>query len=295
MSNREQWIEASGVLPAPERQSLVVHSADAVASFVQTKEYRRFVQVCEAGRRYGYIVACIGERGVGKTWAARQYAQWDVFGPLLSAHGVSFPPECPIPQTAFYTPKSTVTPKSLEQDLALLLWSLQLLADHALPGGQEALPLSGRLRPAVVNMLIVDEVDRLSHPCLAVLQDVFERERLCLVLLGRSGSAARLLRVDALASQTGVLHPFRTLEKVEIHTFLEQQVQRLGLSVKAEAVEVFTKKTRGNLRTMRLVLQHLDYMVERQGAFLVTGDVIEEAVGRLMNEKNVLLLRDNMR
>lgn len=53
-------------------------------TFEQTREYRRFVQVCEAARRYRYLVVCVGDRGVGKTWAAREYAQWAAFERLLT-------------------------------------------------------------------------------------------------------------------------------------------------------------------------------------------------------------------
>lgn len=56
--------------------------------FAETVEYRRFVQVCEAARRYRYISVCVGASGVGKTSAARHYAQWEYFEPLLSANGV---------------------------------------------------------------------------------------------------------------------------------------------------------------------------------------------------------------
>src|SRR5437879_10810708 len=55
------------------------------STFEQTREYRRFVQVCEAARRYRYLVVCVGDRGVGKTWAAREYAQWAAFERLLTA------------------------------------------------------------------------------------------------------------------------------------------------------------------------------------------------------------------
>ncbi|MBV9232089.1 MAG: AAA family ATPase [Chloroflexi bacterium] len=147
--------------------------------FMETAEYRRFVQVCEATRRYRYISVCVGSPGVGKTKAAHRYAQWDLFGPLLSAQGMVVPPsfasDCPLPRTALYTPRPTATPKSIEQDLVLLQWGMQMIADAARSRSEEMQPRSAALCPGAVDLLVVDEVERCSHISLEVLRDLFDR------------------------------------------------------------------------------------------------------------------------
>jgi DNA transposition AAA+ family ATPase len=148
------------------------------------------------------------------------------------------------------------------------------------------------VRPDVVNLLIVDEVDGLSHGCLEVLRHVFDKDRVSLVLLGRSGCAERLLNEDALASRVGMLHTFGTLGQPDTRKLLEQQLQGMKLIIENDAVEVFIEKTRGNFQAMRLVLDHIHYLVDRRGAFPVTGDVIEEAVDRLFTKRNVQRLRE---
>lgn len=285
-------------LPQPVEQRAEVLKSEPFALcsvFAETVEYRRFVQVCEASRRYRYMSVCLGASGVGKTYAARRYAQWDVFEPLLSGHGVVVPPsfatDCPIPRTAFYTPRATATPKSIEHDLALLQWGLQLIADAARVGRQETEPQSARVRPDALDLLVIDEVDRCSHISLEVLRDLFDWYPVGLVLIGRTDRARQLLNHHPVASRVGVLHAFRALGHLDARQFLTQQVHTLGFSLEEQGLEAFVQKTGGNFRKMYLVLAHLDYMAQRCGPFVVTREAIEEAVARLLNEQHVQALQ----
>ena len=46
-------------------------------TFIETKEYKRFVEFCQACIKYKYIGICYGLPGVGKTLSAKQYSNWD--------------------------------------------------------------------------------------------------------------------------------------------------------------------------------------------------------------------------
>ena len=93
------------------------------AAFVETREYRRFREFCDACRRYRYIGLCYGPPGVGKTLSARHYADWDrVIGvqartPIAESSG---PMRSPGNGCVFYTATVVNSPGQIEDDIARL-------------------------------------------------------------------------------------------------------------------------------------------------------------------------------
>jgi hypothetical protein len=89
--------------------------------FIETKEYLRFAEFCDACREHRYIGLCYGVPGVGKTVSARHYAQWDEFEALVGPppHRISGIPrrESGPWRTLLYTPGVANTPRSIERDI----------------------------------------------------------------------------------------------------------------------------------------------------------------------------------
>jgi DNA transposition AAA+ family ATPase len=97
------------------------HAVDA--GFVETLEYRRFVEFCEACRRYCYIGLCYGPPGVGKTLSARHYSRWQT----IQAVDLYNTPEDEMLNlaltgkldTVLYTASVINTPRSVARDISL--------------------------------------------------------------------------------------------------------------------------------------------------------------------------------
>src|SRR5437763_12770569 len=103
-----------------------------LASFVVTKGYRLFAEMCDACRQDRFVGLGYGPPGTGKTESAKQYAQWSLFKPFLPEPLITFtgrsavdglypyrpltfasgPLDAPIQEcrTVFYTPPVTGAP-----------------------------------------------------------------------------------------------------------------------------------------------------------------------------------------
>src|SRR6478752_2240068 len=95
--------------------------------FLETKEYRRFAEFCDACRRDRYIGLCYGAPGVGKTLSARHYAHWDAIEAGLAEQratlGADGPPALADGHALVYTPSVGTTPRRLGEDLTHLAYN----------------------------------------------------------------------------------------------------------------------------------------------------------------------------
>jgi DNA transposition AAA+ family ATPase len=117
-----------------------VTSSAAGAGFIETKQYRRFGEFCDACRRDQYIGLCYGPPGVGKTLSARHYTRWD----LIEDHepyaeeSSSQLRHIAGSHVVFYTPTVVNSPGQIEHDIAMLRGRLRGLLMEDLSEKQEA-------------------------------------------------------------------------------------------------------------------------------------------------------------
>lgn len=110
--------------------------------FVETLEYRRFAEFCEACRRYRYIGLCYGPPGVGKTLSARHYARWDAIKNVdvykILEDALLAMCKDGNPDTVFCTASVVSTPKSVEEEIAKARKLLHRIACEPLRREQKA-------------------------------------------------------------------------------------------------------------------------------------------------------------
>jgi DNA transposition AAA+ family ATPase len=149
------------------------------AAFVETREYRRFREFCDACRRYRYIGLCYGPPGVGKTLSARHYADWARVASAdpYAGRAAFRSDEVPGNGCILYTAAVVNSPRRIEDDIARLRRKLRDLLLQAVRGE--------------------------AGPAIAVARRALERERdrpfVCQDWL--TGKPERLRRAEAAASE----------------------------------------------------------------------------------------------
>jgi hypothetical protein len=194
-------------------------------SFVGTYGYRLFAEMCDACRRSCYVGLGYGPPGTGKTEAAKYYAQWNAFKPFLPEPLITFtgrnavdglypyrplafasaPWDVPIQEcrTVFYTPPVTGAPGRIEKEVLTLFAAFSYLVEAA---NQRHLPseefLVTRRYTPLIELLIVDEANRLKDAGLEQIRDIADRGEFGLV----SASHARVGQAPAALATTLLAH-----------------------------------------------------------------------------------------
>jgi DNA transposition AAA+ family ATPase len=254
--------------------------------FVVTKEYRRFVEFCDACRRYRYIGLCYGSPGVGKTLSARRYANWDQIEYLdsLLLEGLPATPAIMGCHSVFYTPSVANTPRRIEHEVSLQRRMLSLVRgtmQYVLAGDDEYEIAFNA--PDVTELIVVDEADRLKTTGLEQMRDIYDRSQVGLVLIGMPGIEKRLSRYAQLYSRVGFVHHFKPLSTEEVRFILEHKWEALGLTLDptdftdAEAMAAVIRITAGNFRLLQRLFTQIERIMEINELHTVTKEVVEAA------------------
>ena len=283
-------------------------------SFVTTKSYRRFAEMCDACRRARVVGLGYGPPGTGKTESAKEYAQWRLFKPFLPESLITFTgrsamdgmyPYRPFPfasipleaalqecRTVFYTPPVSASVARLEKEVLSLFAAFSYLVEAATQGhqGREEFLVTRRFSH-LIELLIVDEANRLKDAGLELMRDFADRGEFGLVLLGMPGLEKRLMRAPQLYSRVGFAHEMEPLSDEETRDFLEKRwSHRVKPSsddfTDKEAVATILRITRGNIRLIERLMMQVEHVLVANQTQVVTKDVVETAQQNLIIGSN---------
>lgn len=134
-----------------------------------------------------------------------------------------------------------------------------------------------------INLIIVDEIDRLKLQHLEQLRDIYDRNDLAMVFIGMPGIEKRLSRYPQLYSRIGFAHEFDNLSKDETHHILEYKWADLGIDIKLEdfsdyeAITTIIKITKGNFRLIHRLFAQIDRILRINQMDKITVEVVEAA------------------
>lgn len=262
--------------------------------FIETKEYKRFAEFCDSCAKYKYIGICQGPPGVGKTISARHYANWDYVyrkiteSKLFADQGQNIEDDrilnC---HTIFYT-APIMRPSQIYVQINNLAEYLQYGKDGYVAKRDNLendwiKSFDKGSRYEDVDLLIVDEVDRLKLPTLEIIRDIYDQNNIGMVLIGMPGIEKRLSRYPQLYSRVGFIHEFKKLTPTEMKYILEFKWQELGTSIKYEsfsdyeAFNTIIKITGGNFRLIQRLFSQIERIMEINRLEKITTEVIETA------------------
>lgn len=134
-----------------------------------------------------------------------------------------------------------------------------------------------------VDLIIVDEIDRLKLQQLEQLRSIYDEYDLAMIFIGMPGIEKRLYRYPQLYSRIGFAHKFDNLSKDETHHILEYKWSDLGIDLKLEdfsdyeAITTIIKITKGNFRLIHRLFAQIDRILKINNLDVITVDVVEAA------------------
>jgi DNA transposition AAA+ family ATPase len=260
--------------------------------FIVTKEHRRFTEFAHAIRKHRTIGLCFGPAGVGKTLSARHHAHWDLAEPLLHTWGPREPSDAQVyaalarSRTVFSTPTVGGTLRELRKDLHLMTSRVDSCIEQ-----HQSLNSDGKrggARDSMIELIVIDEAERLSTSALEHLRDMFDRTTIGLMLIGMPGIEKRLARYPQLYSRVGFAHHYRPLQDDELTFVLTRHWRQLGLSLDSadftdtQAMAAISRITRGNFRLLHRLFVQIERILLINELHVITEDVVEAARSTLV-------------
>ncbi len=186
-------------------------------------------------------------------------------------------------RTVFYTPPVTGAPGRIEKEVLTLFAAFSYLieaANQRHQGNEEFLVTRRYTR--LIELLVVDEANRLKDMGLEQIRDIADRGKLGLVLLGMPGLEKRIARAPQLYSRIGFNHEMEPLSQEETYFFLDQRWRHRVSAYSndftdQEAIATILRITRGNIRLIERLMMQVELVLVANQLTVVTKEVVETA------------------
>ena len=270
--------------------------------FLVTKEYKRFREFCEACIQYKYIGLCYGSPGVGKTLSAKYYSQW----PLIEKYtrfDYHSPPPTTVPyelrdhDKILYTAEVANSPSRILSSLNSYIGAIQQVSYDAKfckllqeKDYTQTEYNNMRLEDCVksmtnfnINLLIIDEADRLKLASLEQVRDYYDKKGCGLILIGMPGMEKKLSRYAQLYSRIGFVHEFKPLSQEEMLFIMNSYLSKLDIKIDLkdftdhEVINVIIQVTRGNFRLLNRLLKQIERIMKVNMLSTITKEVVLSA------------------
>lgn len=118
-------------------------------------------------------------------------------------------------RTVLYTPPVSGSPGRIEKEVMTLFAAFSYVVEAANEHhqGEREFLVTRRFSP-LIELLIVDEANRLKDARLEQIRDLYDKGRFGLVLLGMPGLEKRLSRAPQLYSRIGFAHQMKPMSRV---------------------------------------------------------------------------------
>ncbi|EAD6209099.1 ATP-binding protein [Listeria monocytogenes] len=246
--------------------------------YIETKAYKQFEEFCDACKKYKYIGICHGLPGVGKTQAARHYADWDRLYPAFCEFDRKYEvtdeltAELAKEKHTIFITAPTLGVNQITKDIKKIGYRITYMAREAFYEWDDG-----------VDLIIIDEVDRLKMAHLEQIRDLYDRQNVPLILIGMPGIEKRLSRYPQLYSRIGFAHEYKKMDKIEAEHILHYKWEELGLGLQLadfsnyEAMNLILKITNGNFRLIHRLFTQIERVMEINQLQEISVDVVETA------------------
>jgi DNA transposition AAA+ family ATPase len=184
-------------------------------------------------------------------------------------------------------PEVLTIPRQLRDDLRDITTRVDICIgehlQHINPTAKPRPQLQGN-----VELIIVDESERLTATGFEVLRGRYDRDQIGLILIGMPGLEKQFSRYPQFYSRVGFAHEYRALSRDELRFVLDRHWHRLGLTLDpddftdTQAVAAIARITRGNFRLIERLFIQIDRVMKINDLQTITDVVVEAARSTLV-------------